>query len=431
MTGRIKFWGYITAFGCFVVMFVHLGMMTSIGLFIPHIAADLEIAISKVSYIVTFATLSAFICSFFAARVFERFSARYVLLFASALSAIHYVIYSYADNIFPLYIGGVLAGLVLGLGANACIASILSSWFIEKRSTVIGIVFGGAALGGAATQLLAGHLIEEYGWRNTYLILAGIAFLVAATANLLLIRNPEKIGQKPLGWENAQKINMIDKKRSGVSLQRARKKSSFWFCMVGIVLIGPLITGFQAYAPTYWQMSGATALDTAKYMSLLSLLGAAGTILGGIIAEKFGSKVYITYCVCAYIIGVGLVLIVPEKSSMILLIIAITLIGTSFPLSNSVPATITTNAFGTHDYSKVCAWFMAALYFGKMIGSPLMGAIMDVTGNIKNSFAVLIVLAATALLLLIVGLITAPLNTYRNKVRESAVSESLNQDHGS
>ena len=198
-----RFSGYRVLIGCFLVMFVHLGMLSSLGIFIPRMVPDLNETLGRVSLMTSFATIVAFVMSFITPKLLHKFSARVLLGVASVLCGIHFIMYGMAQNVYVLWAGASLGGVVLGCGTNAVIGTIISSWFIRKRSAIIGYVFGGAALGGAAVQFLGGRMIHAVGWRETYILLGVIGFAIALIANLLFIRDPQKLGQKPLGWEDA------------------------------------------------------------------------------------------------------------------------------------------------------------------------------------------------------------------------------------
>ena len=248
-----RFSGYRVLIGCFLVMFVHLGMLSSLGIFIPRMVPDLNETLGRVSLMTSFATIVAFVMSFITPKLLHKFSARVLLGVASVLCGIHFIMYGMAQNVYVLWAGASLGGVVLGCGTNAVIGTIISSWFIRKRSAIIGYVFGGAALGGAAVQFLGGRMIHAVGWRETYILLGVIGFAIALIANLLFIRDPQKLGQKPLGWEDAavehEKAEHVTE--TGVTAKAAMKTPSFWLLFVGIILAGFLITGFQSFAPAF------------------------------------------------------------------------------------------------------------------------------------------------------------------------------------
>ena len=136
-------------------------------------------------------------------------------------------------------------------------------------------------------------MIHAVGWRETYILLGVIGFAIALIANLLFIRDPQKLGQKPLGWEDAavehEKAEHVTE--TGVTAKAAMKTPSFWLLFVGIILAGFLITGFQSFAPAFWQENGMDAVQSSSYLSLYSLIGCVGVMIGGVVADKMGKAI--------------------------------------------------------------------------------------------------------------------------------------------
>lgn len=324
-----RFSGYRVLIGCFLVMFVHLGMLSSLGIFIPRMVPDLNETLGRVSLMTSFATIVAFVMSFITPKLLHKFSARILLGVASVLCGIHFIMYGMAQNVYVLWAGASLGGVVLGCGTNAVIGTIISSWFIRKRSAIIGYVFGGAALGGAAVQFLGGRMIHAVGWRETYILLGVIGFAIALIANLLFIRDPQKLGQKPLGWEDAavehEKAEHVTE--TGVTAKAAMKTPSFWLLFVGIILAGFLITGFQSFAPAFWQENGMDVVQSSSYLSLYSLIGCVGVMIGGVVADKMGNRGFIAYILLAYIIGMFCATRYGANQSTVLVILTCLLIG--------------------------------------------------------------------------------------------------------
>ena len=109
-----RFSGYRVLIGCFLVMFVHLGMLSSLGIFIPRMVPDLNETLGRVSLMTSFATIVAFVMSFITPKLLHKFSARVLLGVASVLCGIHFIMYGMAQNVYVLWAGASLGGVVLG-----------------------------------------------------------------------------------------------------------------------------------------------------------------------------------------------------------------------------------------------------------------------------------------------------------------------------
>ena len=98
------------------------------------------------------------------------------------------------------------------------------------------------------------------------------------------------------------------------------------------------------------------------------------------------------------------------NQSTVLVILTCLLIGLSYPASTSIPATVTTGAFGGREYAKICSYLMAALYFGKAIVSPVLSGIKAASGGLMGGFIALFAIAIAVLGLVELGLMCAPMH---------------------
>ena len=92
--------------------------------------------------------------------------------------------------------GGVM-GLSFALTGPICSQTAMISWFNIKRSTTIGIVMTGGALGGALAQPVLASMMDRFdSWRAAWLIAAAMV-VIALIATRFVINRPGDIGQFP------------------------------------------------------------------------------------------------------------------------------------------------------------------------------------------------------------------------------------------
>jgi MFS family permease len=110
-----------------------------------------------------------------------------LLLLVSAVSEVSHWI---------LIWGGVM-GLAFALTGPICSQTAMISWFNIKRSTTIGIVMTGGALGGALAQPILASMMDRFdSWRAAWLIAAAMV-VIGLIATRFVINRPGDIGQFP------------------------------------------------------------------------------------------------------------------------------------------------------------------------------------------------------------------------------------------
>ncbi len=92
--------------------------------------------------------------------------------------------------------GGVM-GLSFALTGPICSQTAMINWFNIRRSTTIGIVMTGGALGGALAQPILASMMDRFdSWRAAWLIAAAMV-VIALVATRFVINRPGEIGQFP------------------------------------------------------------------------------------------------------------------------------------------------------------------------------------------------------------------------------------------
>lgn len=411
--------GIRVAIGCFIIMFIHLGTLGTAGLFIPQLIKALNIPVSQVSLNVTFCSLTGFAFSLLIGKLSKRISARMMILLGSISGILHYSISAMTNGIFLLYIGSIIGGVKFGLGTHTCNATIISQWFKDKKATVIGIVFSGAAFGSAVMMYISGILIETIGWRSTYLIFAALHLFIAIPINLFVLKENKVKSNYNIDVKNklSNEHLAFESDNDSLTMRDIHRSASFWMLLISMLLCGTLIVGFKTFVPSFWQSNGMSALVSSKYISVFMVIATIATIVSGNIADKFGNETYIVYLHSAFLIGIICVLLFYNKIDTIHVMIPLILVAVSYPLYGSIPATVATETFGNKNYDKVCGELMAAFFIGQAAVSPIIGGLRDITGTYSSGFKIIAVFGLSSCLLIECAIKVSPAKIEKIKTK--------------
>ncbi len=105
-----------------------------------------------------------------------------VMIFGSIVAGVGFLLLSTVSELWQFYI---FYGIILSIGI-ACIHLVpnmmaVESYFVENRSTALGIATAGIGTGGAVMAPLAGWLISMYSWRVAFLFLAAIVSMIGGS----------------------------------------------------------------------------------------------------------------------------------------------------------------------------------------------------------------------------------------------------------
>ena len=173
--------------------------------------------------------------------------------------------------IVRLAFGGMEAAL------NPAITTALARWVPDNwRATAFGMFIGGGRVGGAFAPALAVFLLLHYGWRSTFMAIAGAGVVAAGVWLLAVPPNlPANLASKTF-------------ERAGARL---------WSFRLSAFLLVAFCYTFmwQFYAtwfPTYLiERRGYTLSQAAWYASLPFLLGIGSNWVGGILCDAISRKI--------------------------------------------------------------------------------------------------------------------------------------------
>ena len=265
-----------------------------------------------------------------------------------------------------ILVWGVVMGLSFALTGPICSQSAMISWFSIKRSTTIGIVMTGAALGGALSQPILSSLMEQFdSWRAAWL-LAAVMVVISLIAAQFVINRPQDIGQHP---DNIDPALVSDDPTAGNLRPKTHRTGHNWtmkqvirtptLYMLMLVTLGYLGTFFFLlnHGLLHLTDNGLSKIEAASIMGLAILGSGLARIPAGWLGDQFelrwtlfGSIALMAIGLSGFWLGHGLILL--SAMGMLfgagygsLLVLGPVVIGNyygerAFPIINSVLAPV-------------------------------------------------------------------------------------------
>ena len=217
----------------------------------------------------------------------DRYGPRACMIVGWVLLGGTYVLYSQITSLGSLYFVHVLLGIVLILnGLNAGVI-LVSSWFVEKRGTAIGIALVGTSLGGAIFPQYGTAMIQALGWRQAYLTeLVFPAVLLLLTIFVIRSR-PEDKGILPLGGKAEDGNSHTNE---GMDYGAALKTRSFWALAIIACTTFYTVLGMQAHIFLHMRDLEFSVQTATNAISLFFMCALVGKFVFGLIADAIGPK---------------------------------------------------------------------------------------------------------------------------------------------
>lgn len=263
-------------YGWMIVLVAGLGMLASgpgqshtFSVFFPVIAADLGIGKTEIAAAYSAATL---VVGFFlplVGRQIDRQGGRRVMLAVVALLGLACVLFGQVVGVVMLALGfGALRFLGQGSMMLTC-NNVVSQWFVRQRGFALSLIVLGFAGSMAIHPPLAEWLIGTVGWRQAWLWLGVLTWLVMLPLVFLFVEGkPENVGLEPDGGIREARGGFgptpAGSADAGLGFRQALGTSTFWLVGAGMFAISALVTSLHVFQVSIFLDHGLDPATAAR-----------------------------------------------------------------------------------------------------------------------------------------------------------------------
>lgn len=200
------YFGYWIVTAAFISQFVAVGAQNYVfGAFFTPMTEELEWSRSEMTLSRTIGQFVAAFAGFYIGAYVDRYGGRWLMRVGVLIMASALFMCSFVQELWQWWL---LNGLVLTTGAafigNLVVNVTLAKWFVLKRGRVIGFSAMGVSFAGVVLTPLATVIVDTYGWRDAWQIIAVGAVAIVIPTSFLMRRAPEDHGLHPDGLSDAQ-----------------------------------------------------------------------------------------------------------------------------------------------------------------------------------------------------------------------------------
>jgi OFA family oxalate/formate antiporter-like MFS transporter len=160
----------------------------------------------------------------------DKFGPRVMICGSGALVAVAWVINSFADSLFLLYVGAAVGGIGAGVIYGGSVGNALK-WFPDRRGLAAGLTAAGFGAGSALTVIPIANMIQNSGYETAFFwfgIGQGIIVMIVA----LLLRAPEA------GEVAAPAAPAVQQTRRDYEPAEVLRTPVFWVMYAMFVMVG-------------------------------------------------------------------------------------------------------------------------------------------------------------------------------------------------
>ena len=388
------FYGWIIVGASALILSIGLGLFVSTNsVFVKPVCYSLGFARSEFTFYRTIMMLTGALVLPLFGRFIKKAGVKLTLLSgAIALSSVVFC-YSFANNIWHIYILAFLNGIFSNSLNFISIGLLVNAWFEDKRGIATGLAYAGSGLGGAVMIPIVSRIIELTDWRFAYRFMGVLGAVILIPVILIFIKNdPEKAGLTPYRSPKAGE----DKKERAVNrsfdltLKEALKTGRFWLLVAAFFMISMFGSATNTHSTPFLSDIGYPAGTVSAIISLFMLCLTVGKIILGLIYDRFGTLAGNGFvCVCSIIFPIAALLAyIPVFPWVYALSVGLASCGVSVPVSILI-----VKHFGFKDYPSIYSIITMVATFGQSISVPVMGAAYDYIGSYRPAWIVLLVLS--------------------------------------
>lgn len=310
--------------------------------------------------------------------------------------ALAYMGFGFAPNIYVFYLLSLLVGFGYTTTTIIPVSMLMNNWFVKKRGLALSLALSGLGIGGVIFSQILTPLINNVGWRQTYLIYGVIMLVVTLPIVLFVFKpRPESINLKAYGTEELNISNKGDKEQIQAQRNQAIGAKTgitpfFILLMLGAVLVGLVNNGgLGQFPPVLNSLHGAT--QGALIISIYSAVGILGKLILGNVNDRYGPVASTIY---ASVLLIVTYIVMIFAGNFVLAIIMAILFGLGNAIGTVSPPLITSAIYSADDFPKPYGYVQSGVQLGMTVGSLVAASIADFTGTYTVSWIFLAVAAA-------------------------------------
>lgn len=375
---------WLIVLATFISTFTGFGLVYSFGAFFDSMAAEFNAGRAATAFMLALTSAIYFSLGLLTGRIGDRVGPKPLLVTAAITLATGVILTSRVSSI---ELGYLTYGLGLGI-AVACayvpMVAFVGGWFDKRRTTALGVAVSGIGVGTLVMAPVSQALIDNYGWRQAFVVLGiggAIAMLIAAA-----------LAQRPPVEPTAE---------PGPSVKVLLRNRQFRLLYLNGLLIGLTILVPFAFLKNYALGYDIRASSAALLVGLVGAASVIGRLGIGSLGSRF-DPVFLLRSSFVLMTGSFFVWLFSGGSFAVLVIYAIVMgigYGGYIALMPAVAATI----FGTKGLGQTLGFLYTSAGIGGLAGPPLIGGIVDAASFDVGLIVTIAITAGAAACLFFIG----------------------------
>lgn len=384
-------------------------MTTSMGAFIGPLVREFHWNRTIVSMGLPIAGIVSVLLSPVVGMVIDRRGTRRLAIPGLAAMMLCTAAFGLADGSVAQWVGLWLVYALVSLTVTSTVwSAAVARAFTTARGLALGLTLAGTAVAQAVTPVLSTYLIERFGWREAYAIMAfawgGFAFVLC----VLFFRPPSET--------TLEQMRRDTSKLPGLSIAQAWRDPGLWRIAISTFLLMVLTIGLLIHQIPILIEAGVSAERAALLAGAGGLAGIVGKLVTGTLIDRYRANWVggITLGFTAF----AFALLIDGVRTPALIVVAMLINGYSAGSKLQICTYLTSRYGGLRNFGTIFGFMGSLVSLGSALGPLLAGIVYDRTGG-YDAF-----LVAGAIGCVFCGLLILTLPRYPDWGREDVMPDT-------
>jgi|WetSurMetagenome_2_1015567.scaffolds.fasta_scaffold96443_2 MFS family permease len=311
-----------------------------------------------------------------------RFGPRRLIMAGALLMGIAMFLMAETTQWWHLYLAfGIIAAIAMSLAGWIPSVVLVGGWFPDRYGTAIGIMGSGIGVSIFALTPLAQLLIETFGWRWAYRILALAVVAWVLPATLWLVRDPPPGDQAKVGGISNTPVEPKGSASGHWTLAGGVRTWQFWG-VAGVYFTGNFVTQMLLiHQVAYLVDHGVSVMTAAALGGAVGLVSIGGKIGWGALSDRTTRPLAYGLAFAFVAVSIGALVLAGWYPTSSLPYFYAILIGIGYAAMAPLLPAVANDLFAGPDFSMIFSVIYTVGALGLAAGTWSAGWIFDASGS--------------------------------------------------
>lgn len=333
------FYGWWIVAGAVVGYFVSVAAGAgSAGIFLRPIVDDLGWSVGAFTLAITGTNVVSGLAGVFIGPLVDKHGARPLMFAGTAVLSGSLLLISRVHEVWQFFIlQSVGVGLGVALVGPLVLNITMSKWFVLRRGWAIALGSTGISFASILVPLVLTRFVDNFGWRDGYLVLATGALVLSIPVALIMRRQPEDYGLLPdgrrsdgVGTSQADHDTITLDRLNSYTRQEAVRTRALWLLTLSFGCFGGGAFGVLIHGIPFVTEAGFTRSEAAFAASVAGMANLIAKFFWGYTLARYQVRTLWVGSFSGMVVGVALMLFARETGQLPLMLLGFFVWGLGF-----------------------------------------------------------------------------------------------------